>query len=219
MGSVLDAVQRGFPHLLHAWGYLAVFVAVAADSFGIPIPGEVMLLLAAVYAGATHHLLLPLVVGAAAFAAMAGDNTTYTLARMGGYPILSRYGRFLHLGRRRLKIGQYLFQRYGTGIVWAGRLVPVLHIWTAVLAGVNRMPWLRFFLANAAGAVAWASALSLIGYMVGRVAIRIGGLVAGVALPAAILIAVAVILLLRANEHRLYRSAQQHAEIEEQGAA
>jgi membrane protein DedA with SNARE-associated domain len=197
-----------FPHLLSEWGYAAVMLAVIADSFGLPVPGEVMLMLAAVYAGATHHLALPAVIAVAVVGAIAGDNITYRLGRHGGYPFVRRHGTMLHLDQRRLTIGQYLFHRYGGSVVWLGRMIPVLHIWTAVLAGVNRMPWPRFALANAAGAVVWAVVLSLIGYAFGKTALHFGAIIAGAAVPAAILIGLGVILLLRANERRLYAAAR-----------
>lgn len=202
-------VEREFHHLLSDWGYAAVFVAIIADSLGVPIPGEVMLMLASVYAGATHRLLLPFIILAACLGAVLGDNVTYTLGRRGGYPFLQRHGNRLHLGERRLKIGEYLFRRYGGAVVWLGRLLPVLHIWTAVLAGVNRMPWPRFALANAIGAAFWATALSLTGYLLGRGALRFGGLIGLAGIPVALLIAAVAVLLLRANERRLYEEAQQ----------
>ena len=205
MGSFAESQV---PHLLAEWGYAAIVVAIVADSFGVPIPGEVMLLLASMYAGATHHLALPLVIGAAALGAILGDNVTYTLGRCGGYPLLQRYGYILHIEERRLKIGQYLFRRYGGAVVWAGRLIPVLHIWPAVLAGVNRMPWPRFMVTNAMGAVAWASCLGLAGYVFGREALRFGGVIGVGAIPLALVIAASVALLLRVNERRLYEAAE-----------
>lgn len=203
-----DPVTGMFPHLLADWGYAAVALAVVADSFGLPVPGELMLLLAAVYAGATHHLALPAVIAAAVVGAILGDNTTYTLARRGGCPLVERHGRLLHLDRRRLAIGEYLFRRYGGSVVWLGRLIPVLHIWTAVLAGVNKMPWPRFAVANAIGAAVWATGLGLIGYAFGKTALHFGALIAGMAVPVALGIGLVVVLLLRANEQRLYASAR-----------
>lgn len=210
-----DFAEKQFPHLLSEWGYPAIILAIVADSLGVPIPGEVMLILAAVYAGATHRLLLLGVIASAAAGAILGDNLTYSIGRWGGYPLLRQHGRIFHLGPRRLMIGQYLFQRYGPFIVWVGRLVPVIHIWTAVLAGVNRMAWLPFALTNFAGAVVWAVGLSLAGYALGRVALHFGGIIAGTALPAAFLIAGGVLLLLRANERRLYAAAVRSLDAEE----
>jgi membrane protein DedA with SNARE-associated domain len=185
-----------------------VALAVIADSFGLPVPGEVMLMLAAVYAGATHHLVLAAVIAAATAGAIVGDNITYQLGRHGGYPLIKRHGKVFHLDDRRLVIGEYLFRRYGGSVVWLGRMIPVLHIWTALLAGVNRMTWWRFALANAVGAVVWSITLSLIGYAFGKTALHFGAIMAGAAVPVAILIGLGVILLLRANERRLYQEAR-----------
>ena len=198
-------------HLLDEWGYAAIVAAVLADSFGLPVPGEAMVLLAAVSAGTTHHLILAVVIVAAAAGAITGDNISYTVGRYGGYPLLVRHGRFLHVGERRLKIGQYLFLRYGSVLVLAGRLIPVLHVWTALLAGVNNMPRLGFALANAAGAAVWASCLGLAGYAVGRAILRSETYVGVAAIPVAVAIGVGAVLVLRTNELRLYEAAERES--------
>ena len=100
-------------HLLTMYGYWAVLVFVAIESTGIPFPGETMLLVAAIYAGTTHHLLIPLVIVAAAAGAIIGDNIGFWIGREGGYRLLRRYGRYIRLEERRLKLGQYLFLKHG----------------------------------------------------------------------------------------------------------
>ena len=197
--------------LLAEWGYAAIVVAILADSFGVPIPGEAMLLLASVYAGGTHRLALPLVITAAAGGAVFGDNVTYMLGRRGIYPMLVRHGRLFHIGERRLTIGQYLFTRYGSAVVLVGRFIPVLHIWTALLAGIDRMPWPRFAVANAVGAVAWATCLGLAGYALGRASLRSDAYFGIAAIPLAVAIGVSVLLQLPANEARLYDAAERDA--------
>jgi membrane protein DedA with SNARE-associated domain len=214
-----DFAAKVFPHLLADWGYGAIAAAVIADSFGVPVPGEVMVLLAAVYAGATHHLSLPGVIAAAGAGAILGDNITYALGRHGGYPLVKRYGWIIHLDARRLTIGRYLFRCHGGSVVWLGRLVPVAHIWTAALAGVNRMPWPRFVLANAAGAVVWATGLSLAGYLLGKTALRLGALLVGAAVPLAVIVGLAVLLLLRARERSLYEAATRMTDGQQDHAA
>jgi membrane protein DedA with SNARE-associated domain len=197
-----------FPHLLDRWGYAAILVAIIADSFGLPIPGEVMLLLAAVFSGSGPHLSLALVIGAAVAGAVLGDNVTFILGRRGGYPFLQRHGRRFHLGPERLQIGEYLFRRYGVGVVIVGRLIPVVHIWTAVLAGISRMPYRYFAPANLVGAIIWATALGLAGYGVGRAATRYGDIIAAAGIPVAISIGAVTLLLLRLNERRLQEQAE-----------
>jgi membrane protein DedA with SNARE-associated domain len=144
-------------HLLSTYGYWAVLVFVAIESTGIPFPGETMLLVAAIYAGTTHQLSLPLVIAAAATGAILGDNLGFWVGREGGYRLLRRYGRFLRLDERKLKLGLYLFMRHGGKVVFFGRFVALLRMWAALLAGTNRMGWKRFLLFNAASGMVWAT--------------------------------------------------------------
>ena len=65
-------------------------------------------------------------------------------------------------------LGQYLFRQHGGKVVFFGRFVALLRILAAFLAGVNRMPWRDFLLANAAGAVLWAATFGLGGYYLGK---------------------------------------------------
>jgi membrane protein DedA with SNARE-associated domain len=83
--------------LLMTYGYWAVLLLVAVESMGLPVPGEMMVLTAAIYAGATHQLDITLVVVAAAAGAILGDNLGYLLGREGGYRLLRRYGRYIRL--------------------------------------------------------------------------------------------------------------------------
>jgi len=82
-----------------------------------------------------------------------GDNLGFWVGREGGYRLLRRYGRYIHVEERRLKLGQYLFLKHGGKVVFFGRFVAVLRAWAAFLAGTNRMRWPRFLLFNAAGAI------------------------------------------------------------------
>ena len=89
-------------HLLTMYGYWAVLVFVAIESTGLPFPGETMLLVAAIYAGKTHHLFIPLVIVAAASGAILGDNVGFWIGREGGYRLLRRYGRYIRLDERKI---------------------------------------------------------------------------------------------------------------------
>src|SRR5437899_6658336 len=141
---MISMTTHNFLHLLVTYGYWAVAVFIAIESTGIPFPGETMLLVAAIYAGTTHHLSIALVILAAASGAIVGDNFGFWVGREGGYRLLRRYGRFIRLDERKLKLGQYLFLKHGGKVVFFGRFVAVLRAWAAFLAGTNRMGWERF---------------------------------------------------------------------------
>ena len=147
------------PHLQHVvatYGYLAVFVIVALESAGIPMPGETVLVTAAIFA-ASGTLKIYWVIGAAAAGAIIGDNCGYWIGRELGFPLIYRFGHYIRLDEKRLKVGQYLFLKHGGKIIFFGRFVAVLRAFAAFLAGVNRYNWEEFFLYNAAGGIVWAS--------------------------------------------------------------
>jgi membrane protein DedA with SNARE-associated domain len=204
---VLHIAGHDLTHLLATYGYWAVLVFVAIESTGIPFPGETMLLAAAIYAGTTHHLHIALVIAAAATGAIAGDNVGFWVGREGGYRLLRRYGRYIRLDERKVKLGQYLFQKHGGKVVFFGRFVAVLRAWAAFLAGTNRMRWTRFLLFNAAGGILWATLYGLGGYLLGNNVHKLTGPVGIATVVLAVLVIVVVLVLLRRNESRLEEEA------------
>ncbi len=194
--------------LLTTYGYLAVLVFVGIESIGIPFPGETMLLIAAIYAGTTHHLSIFLVILAAAAGAILGDNIGFWVGREGGYRLLRRYGRYIRLDERKLKLGLYLFRKHGGKVVFFGRFVAVLRALAAFLAGTNRMPWPRFLLFNALGGIVWATLYGIGGYVLGNNIHRFTGPIGTITIVLAVILILVLLFLLRRNEHRLEEEAE-----------
>ncbi len=195
-------------HFLTTYGYWAVLLFVAIESTGIPFPGETMLLVAAIYSGTTHRLSIPLVIAAAASGAILGDNLGYWVGREGGFRLLRRYGRYIRLNERKLKLGLYLFRKHGGKIVFFGRFVAVLRAWAAFLAGTNRMPWPSFLLFNALGGITWATVYGLGGYFLGENIHRLAGPVGTITIVLATLIIIASLVLVWRNEQKLEEKAE-----------
>jgi undecaprenyl-diphosphatase len=154
-------------HLLATYGYLALLGLVFLESLGVPLPGETALLTAAALS-ATGRLAFPGVLVAAAAGAIAGDACGYWIGRLGGLRLLQRYGRLVRLDDRKLEKGRRFFQRHGGKTVFLGRFVALLRTTAALLAGVSRMPYLRFTLFNAAGGICWTTLVGALGYAFGR---------------------------------------------------
>jgi membrane protein DedA with SNARE-associated domain len=201
------SLARALLDLVEAHGYLVVALGVGIESSGVPFPGETIVVVAATYAGRTHRLELPWIVAAASAGAIVGDNLGFLAGRVGGFPLLVRYVRRVRADERRLKLGIWLFRRYGAVLVFFGRFVAVLRAWAAILAGANRMPWGRFLAANSAGGVLWASAVACAAFAFGRTAARIVGALGWVLLAMGMGAAFAAFAFLKRNEQRLLAEA------------
>jgi len=189
-------------NLVAQYGYLAVLVIVGLESTGVPLPGETTLVAAALYAGATHNLNIVGVVIAAAVGAILGDNLGYLIGHWGGYRLLIRYGRYIRLSEKRIKIARYLFLRYGGEVVFFGRFTAILRAYAAFLAGTTRMPWRRFLFFNAAGGIAWATIYGGGAYLLGRQIERLSGPFEIVFVAAAVIAIVVGALIIRRQEER-----------------
>ncbi len=154
-------------HLVLAYGYGAVFVLVALESLGVPLPGETVLIAAATYAGTTHKLSIGVVFLIAAAAAILGDTAGYWIGDVGGYRLLYRYGRYVRIDESKIKVAHYLFEHRGGAVVFFGRFVSVLRTYAAFLAGTSRMRYRHFLLFNALGGITWAALYAFLAYYAG----------------------------------------------------
>jgi membrane protein DedA with SNARE-associated domain len=195
--------NMSLPELISSYGYLALFAVVMMESSGIPLPGETALVTAAIYAGTTHKLTIAFVILAASVGAIIGDNLGYWVGRRFGLPLLLRF-----FDEKPLKLGQYLFQRYGGSIVFFGRFVAVLRAFAAVLAGANCYSWPRFFLFNAAGGVTWASIFGLAAYFFGQEVHRVARPIGIGALAIAIIAAIVASVLFKRHQTRWFEEAE-----------
>jgi membrane protein DedA with SNARE-associated domain len=181
-------------------GYPLLFALIAIETMGVPVPGEAALLTAAVIAS-RGDLDIEIVIILAASAAILGDNIGYLIGRHGGRRLLQRPGKFETQRRRVLEYGEPFFGRHGGKAVFFGRWMAWLRIWSAWLAGINRMRWPSFVFWNAAGGIVWAVSVGLIAYYLGEAgdhAIKTAGLAGG----AGVLVSGVVIYLVLRYRHR-----------------
>jgi len=172
-------------HLLLDYGLVILFLLVAVESAGVPLPGETALVTAAILAHDHYGIVWVVVVAAAA--AIVGDNVGYWLGRVGGRRLLERWSFTRRYAERVLPPSERFFERHGGKTVFFGRFIAVLRVTAAWLAGISRMHWWQFFLWNAAGGIVWATGVGLVAYYVGKAAAdAVGhyGLYAGAAIVA-----------------------------------
>jgi membrane protein DedA with SNARE-associated domain len=167
--------MQDIAHLIHVYGLVVVGVVIGLESLGLPFPGESVLILAGIFAGTKHDLNIVAVVFTAALAAIAGQVVGFIIGREFGYRLLLRYGPYVRITESRIKLGEYLFLRYGTKIVFIARFVPLLRSLAGILAGANRMPWSQFLAANIVGAFTWAAVFGFAAYMLGHQVEHVAG--------------------------------------------
>ncbi|MBN9611281.1 MAG: alkaline phosphatase [Actinobacteria bacterium 69-20] len=162
----LPGAFGAFTALLDRYGYIAVAAAIFLEDFGIPVPGETILIAAAVDAGAggLNVIILGLV---AWVAAIAGDNVGYLIGHAGGRPLALKYGKYVFLTESRLTRVEGFFARYGGAVVTFARFVEGLRQLNGIAAGISKMAWVKFLAFNLLGAALWCGLWITLGYLAG----------------------------------------------------
>jgi membrane protein DedA with SNARE-associated domain len=152
---------------LQHYGLWAIFVLVLLEDFGIPVPGETVLIAGAVYAGSGRMNIVA--VGLVGFiAAVLGDNIGYAIGRFGGHAVVLRWGKYVGMTAERLDKAQDFFNRHGGKIITVARFIEGLRQANGIIAGIIEMRWLKFLAFNALGAALWVGTWVTIGYFAGQ---------------------------------------------------
>jgi membrane protein DedA with SNARE-associated domain len=162
----LPGVFSTLAPVLDHYGYLAVAGFVLVEDFGVPVPGETILIAGAVYAGAGRLDLVTVALLAFA-AALLGDNIGFAIGHFGGRRLVERYGRYIFLTPERLDKTTAFFERHGGKIIVIARFIEGLRQANGIIAGTTGMHWARFLLFNAIGAALWVAVWTSVGYFSG----------------------------------------------------
>ncbi|NEB77475.1 DedA family protein [Streptomyces sp. SID14478] len=152
--------------------YALVAGVIGLESLGIPLPGEIVLVSAALLSSQSGDVN-PFVLGVCATAgAVVGDSIGYAIGRKGGRPLLAKLGRKFpkHFGPAHVATAERSFQKWGMWAVFIGRFIALLRIFAGPLAGVLHMPYWKFLTANFLGGVVWAGGTTAVIYYLGVVA-------------------------------------------------
>lgn len=194
---------------LQDYGLWAIIALVFLEDFGIPLPGETILIAGAVYAGSGG--LNVVAVGVSGFAAaVLGDNVGYAIGRYGGRALISRWGRYVLLTEERLGKAEAFFNRHGGKIIVIARFIEGLRQANGLIAGITSMRWARFVLFNMIGAALWVGCWVSVGYFAGEHITPIYNYVTRYSLYAVIVVVVAIIawVALRVRKKRRERSGE-----------
>jgi membrane protein DedA with SNARE-associated domain len=178
-------------HFFTHHGLPLLFVVVMLESFGLPLPGETALIFFGVLASQGNYDIAA-VIAVATLAAIVGDNLGYwVIGRWGGRRLFERNRWLKGYGDRVIPRTEVIMRRHGGKTVFFGRFVAILRFTAAWIAGLGRMDWWKFLFWNAAGGIAWATAVGLVAYYGGKAAadaIQRYGIFAGAAVAALLVI-------------------------------
>jgi len=192
----IDQWLEAIPPLLV---YVAVGVVIGCESLGIPLPGEIVLVSAALLAS-QHSGLNPWIVGiVGSVGAIVGDSVGYLIGRKGGQRLFDWAGRKFpkHFGPAHVESAERIFAKRGMWAVFFGRFVAILRILCGPLAGSLRMHYWKFLAANALGGIVWAGGTTALVYSLGVVAEKWLSRFSYIALAAAIVIGVIISLVIK----------------------
>jgi membrane protein DedA with SNARE-associated domain len=136
------------------YGYAAVALGILLEHFGLPTPGETLLISGSIAASRgilNIYVLLPL----AWLAGTVGNTVGYWIGLNGGHRLLLYYGGRIGITADRLKRVEGLFAHFGNFVIVFARFVPVLRQFSGIVAGTLEMPLWRFTVLNAVGCALW----------------------------------------------------------------
>ncbi|MEV6795998.1 DedA family protein [Streptomyces sp. NPDC051320] len=194
--------------------YLLVGAVIGVESLGIPLPGEIVLVSAALLASQEGHID-PVVLGACASAgAIIGDSIGYAIGRKGGRPLIAWLGRKFpgHFSGPNIAMAERSFEKWGMWAVFFGRFIALLRIFAGPLAGVLHMPYWKFLIANMLGGILWAGGTTAAVYYVGVVAESWFKNFSYAGLALAALVGVGSMLVLRNRAKKAHARAESAAE-------
>ncbi len=158
----LEALSSPLQH----FGVWAIALLIMLEDFGVPVPGETILIAGAVYAGAGRLNVVAVFV-AGFIAAIIGDNIGFAIGHFGGRALALRWGKYVFLTEERLNKAEAFFDRRGAIVITFARFVEGLRQANGIIAGITGMHWLRFLIFNAIGAALWVGTWVGLGYLAG----------------------------------------------------
>jgi membrane protein DedA with SNARE-associated domain len=191
--------------------YGAVLVVVGVESLGVPLPGEIVLMSAALLA--SQGYIDPSIVWVAGAAgAIIGDSIGYSLGHHYGYKLLDRLAQWFphHINTRTISLAQKVFHLHGIKVVFLGRFIAILRIFAGPLSGILKLPYPKFLLANALGGIVWSGLAVWAVYFLGIVAEHWFKRLSWIALGMALIIGTVVSLIFRRRMNEYLEKEDHH---------
>ena len=170
-----DTLTTLITHLYATTGLAGILLAMAIESFCIPLPSEIVMPLAGIMLvqgnllpGMNHFVALILIALAGTVGNLLGSAAAYWVGYSGGRPLMLKFGRYLLISQHDSDKADQFFQKYGSATAFFSRLLPVVRTYISLPAGVSKMPFGKFCLFTFLGAFPWSLLLAYIGTVIGN---------------------------------------------------
>src|SRR5579859_1025916 len=190
-------------NLLTSTGYAALILFGFLEAACIPFPSEITFGFAGVLAYQGRlNLVLVIVIGS--LAELAGSYASYAVGRAGGRPLVHRLGRYVLVTESDVDRAERFLEGRGAWAIPVGRVLPFIRGFTSIVAGLVRVPAIRFGILSLIGTVLYAVALSSIGYALGSAwqNVNHGLTIVGYILSAIVVVAIAGFVFYRVRRFR-----------------
>jgi membrane protein DedA with SNARE-associated domain len=166
LASVTDKLATWATNVVGDLGLPGIFLLMAPESAGIPIPSEATMLFAGFNVSEGKYSLFA-AVAVGCVANLVGSWIAYAIGYFGRIELLEKHGKALHVKPSHLQWAERWFEKYGAAAVFFSRMLPIIRTFISFPAGVARMPFWKFSLYTLLGCVPWIFALTFIGKQVG----------------------------------------------------
>jgi membrane protein DedA with SNARE-associated domain len=147
-------------------GYAALILFGFLEAACIPVSSEITFGFAGVLAY-QGHLNLALVIIVGSLAELAGSSASYAVGRVGGRPLVHRLGRYVLVTESDVGRAERFLEGRGAWAIPVGRMLPFVRTFTSIVAGLVRVPAIRFGVLSLIGTVLYAAGVASLGYALG----------------------------------------------------
>ena len=157
--------------LIVSYGYVAVFLLMTAESALIPIPSEITMTFAGFLAG-TGYMNIWVAIFIGATGNLFGSLLAFWLGRAMGEEwirvAIKKWGKWVLIHEKDFDLSLRWFKKYGQGITFASRLLPIVRTFISLPAGIADMNVVKFGAYTFIGSLLWSGVLAFLGLKLGQ---------------------------------------------------
>lgn len=149
--------------MLSSLGYLGIAIGLMIEI----IPSEIVLGYGG-YMISKGIMNYPMAVISGVIGGTIAQLFLYWAGYYGGRPFLEKYGKYILIRKKQIDISERWFQKYGAGVIFSARFIPVVRHAISIPAGISKMPVSKFTLYTVAAIVPWTILFLYLGDILGK---------------------------------------------------